>query len=538
MKNRFAIGFLVAMLFVAPFAVSALTTDELQARIKELLSKVVELTAQINLLKGQVTVTTAPAGTTSAPVNPNFKLRICNLLARNLSQGAQGDDVRSLQEFLQSEKMLAVEPTGYFGALTADALKRWQASQGVDSVGSVGPKTRERIKNWCGGGDSIPGQQFTATPQRGDTPLSVTFNTWLSGFRVPNISYTIDFGDGSSERAADCNAPADACVSPGQNTHTYTANGTYTATLNKITDPCPDDGDPSTPRCMAAIHSEVIGKLQISVGPVACTKEYMPVCGSKPIVCITTPCNPVPTTYGNRCMMSVDSASFLYEGQCRSENPADDPQCKQWFDGCNSCARANPGDSAACTLKYCAPIAVQKAYCTARFDQSGNKAPSISAFSGPTTLTEDATGTWTVKASDPEGGTLSYQVWWGDENVYASNYTTAVAAREFTQSTTFTHAYANPATYTVSITVHDSAGQEAKTSSTVKVTANAPGVCTLQYDPICGRPPGCANTCSPGAMCTMECRLQDPVTYSNRCFLDAAGASVMYEGQCQATQSY
>jgi len=530
MKNRFAVGLFVAVLCIAPFATSALTTEDVQARIKELLAKVAELTAQIRALQGQVNVTTDPVGTTAVSVNPNFKHRICNMLTRNLAQGTQGDDVRGLQEFLQSEKMLTVEPTGYFGMLTADALKRWQSAQGVDSVGMVGPMTRERIRIWCGGGYEIPGQRFTATPTRGDAPLSVTFNTWLSGFRVNTISYTIDFGDGTSERAADCPAPADACTGPGQNTHTYASNGTYIATLNKITDPCPDDGDPSTPRCLAPIHSEVVGKLHINVGPMACTKEYMPVCGSKPIVCITTPCNPIPTTYGNRCEMNADGASFLYEGQCRSENPADDPQCKQWFDGCNSCARNNPGDPAACTLKYCAPATAQKPYCTARFDQSGNKPPSISGFSGPTTLAEDATGTWTVKASDPEGGILSYQVWWGDENIYASSMTTATAAREFTQSTTFTHAYASPGTYTVSITVHDASGQEAKSSSTVKVTAAT--ICTNQYEPVCGRPTGCANTCAPGMYCTMECRLHDPITYSNRCYLNAAGAGIISEGAC------
>jgi hypothetical protein len=214
----------------------------------------------------------------------------------------------------------------------------------------------------------------------------------------------------------------------------------------------------------------------IVVGPQVCTKEYKPVCGGKPIVCITTPCNPIPTTYGNRCSMSADGASFLYEGECRSENPADDPQCKAWYDGCNSCARNAPGEPAACTLKYC--VAPGKAYCTARFTDATNKPPVISGFSGPTILQEDATGTWTIKAKDPEGGTLSYQVWWGDENVYASNYTTATAARAFTQSTSFTHAYSNPGTYTVQVTVRDSAGSEAKSSSTVRVDGSQGTICT------------------------------------------------------------
>jgi peptidoglycan hydrolase-like protein with peptidoglycan-binding domain len=441
---------------------SALSANDVQSQIARLMQQIQDLTAQITRLKAQI-------GTTD-PTRPDVigspmpsKHRICYLLTRNLGQGAQGDDVRGLQEFLRENKFLAVEPTGYFGQITAEAVRKWQANEGVSAVGAFGPMSRERLKIWCGGNQNQ--ERFSASPTRGDAPLTVTFDSYISGFRVPSVYYTIDFGDGNSERTADCPAPADACTGPGENKHTYSHNGTYTATLNKITDPCPPVGD--GPRCLAAIQSEVVAKQQITVGPVACTKEYKPVCGAQPIVCITTPCNPIPTTYGNRCEMNADGASFLYEGQCRTENPADDPQCKAWFDGCNSCARNNPGEPAACTLKYC--VAPGKAYCTARFGDAGNKAPVISGLSGPTTLQEDISGTWTVNAKDPEGGTLSYQVWWGDENVYASNYTTAAPAREFTQSTSFSHTYSNPGTYTVSVTVRDSGGAEAKTTTTVHV---------------------------------------------------------------------
>ncbi len=48
---------------------------------------------------------------------------------------------------------------------------------------------------------------------------------------------------------------------------------------------------------------------------------------------------------------------------------------------------------------------------------SVNQPPVISGVSGPTTLRVGETGTWTVQASDPENGTLSYSVIWGDEPV-------------------------------------------------------------------------------------------------------------------------
>lgn len=471
-KNVFA-SIAIAAVFIAGAGAlaspaSALTVSEIQTQIQQLLSKIAELQGQANVQVQSNTVSTD----TSVSSSPS-KHRVCAVLSRNLSQGTRGDDVTSLQEFLQSQGYLSAQATGYFGPMTAQAVAKWQASQGVSAVGSFGPLSRERIKIWCGGGNWNNTERFSASPTQGSAPLSVMFSTWISGFRVPNIYYTIDFGDGTSERAAHCYAPADACMSPGQNPHTYSANGTYTATLNKITDPCPDDGDPTTPRCMAAIHSEVVAKEQISVGPIACSKEYMPVCGSKPIVCITAPCNPIQQTYGNRCTMNADGATFLYEGQCKNTttDPASDSSCKSWYDGCNSCGRSEPGAPAACTLKYCSPESMQKPYCTAYFDDtsSTNKPPSISSFSGPTTLAVNASGTWTISATDPENGQLTYQVWWGDENVYAPSMNTGSAMRDFVQTTTFTHAYAYAGTYTPTIVIRDSAGKEAKTSSTVKV---------------------------------------------------------------------
>ncbi len=530
-------NFIVALAIVAVtgaglFAgsVSAQTND-FETQVQKLRTLITELTAYLETLRAA----RAKAPLVIGSAMPS-KHRICYVLARNLGFGAEGDDVRSLQEFLYENKMLTVAPTGYFGKLTEDAVKRWQGYEGLSVAGSFGPLSRARLQIWCGGNQNQNQERFSATPREGSAPLTVTFDTWFSGFRVPSVYYTIDFGDGTEARAADCPAPADACTGPGQNKHTYSSNGTYTATLKKIVDPCPDDGDPTTPRCLAAIQSEVVGKVLIFVGTQACTKEYKPVCGAKPIVCITTPCNPIPTSYGNRCAMNADGASFLYEGECRAAPPSEDPQCKTWYDGCNSCARNNPGDAAMCTLRYCAIPG--QAYCTAYFDDD-NRAPTISSFSGPTTIKEDITGTWTVKASDRDGDALTYEVRWGDENTNASNYATGASTREFTQTTSFTHVYATPGTYTISVTVTDEDDEDATTTMTVQVTSTAPVACTEIYTPVCGRPTTCASTCTAGQDCVAMCRYVDTATtYTNRCKLDAASAQYLHEGVCSATSGY
>lgn len=531
MKTRYITGLLVAVLCIAPFATSALTASDVQSRINELLAKISELNSQIRLLQGQAVVTT-PSGAT--PNAWGLKHRVCNVLDRQIAQGQTNDDVKSMQEFLKQEGYLNAEASGFYGALTKEALVRWQASQGVIAVadariagaGLFGPKTKERLRVWCGGWDGSGGD-FTASPQKGSAPLTVTFTSRIGDGSMRPSAYdgqdtVIDFGDGSEPQWVSCGGISpnmqQRCATPVSISHTYANNGTYTASLKKVGGFCPAPGCPVT----------VLASVQVAVnsGITGCTKEYKPVCGMKQVTCITAPCNPVPTTYGNKCEMTTDGATFAYEGQCRTSttDPSADPQCKSWYDGCNSCGRSEPGGPAMCTLKACSPAMIaQKAYCTSYFGSSSGKAPNIYGFSGPTTLKTNETGTWTVKASDPEGQQLSYYISWGDEGQYASGIQTSLPV--FTQTATFTHAYSSPGTYTVKVIARDAEGKEAQSSITVRVT-NDSGVvaCTQEYMPVCGRK--VRSSCTPG-----NCNVD--TTYGNHCSLNAAGATYLHAGECQ-----
>ena len=465
--------------FNTPMA-SAQTVEDVRAQIQQLSARIAELRAQLNLLIAGMSSSNTGEGTSSSDESSDAQIRsafqpdnkplprVCNLLRRSLSHGASGEDVSGLQEFLRDEGQFTANVTGYFGPITAKALAHWQESQGIESVGIAGPITRARIKVKCGPLDQsgIPGQRFSATPERGEAPLSVAFSTWIAGNRPAGDSYTIDFGDGTSELAANCYAPFDKCLSPGQNKHTYTSDGTYIATLIHTQDFCGGN-----PQCLAPVKREIVGRIKIYVGSVTnCTTEYNPVCGSKPIVCITTPCNPVKQTYGNRCAMNADGATFLYEGICRVDtgDPANDPQCRSWYDGCNTCSREYPGGPAMCTLRACPFDTLPHPRCTAYFDNTGNKPPTISSFSGPTTLNVNQTGTWTIRASDPENQSLDYQIYWGDEPVFSDLIANTVAT-SFVQTTTFTHSYSAAGVYTVQIVVRDASGGKARTSTTVRV---------------------------------------------------------------------
>lgn len=525
-------NFLIALCIVAaasvaagPFA-SAFSIGEAQAQIQELMAK-------IKLVQSTQTQSSTIAAE-SAIISP----RICSSgFMRSLFIGARGDEVKSLQEFLISEGILNANATGYFGTATRAALGEWQSRNNIVvsanpglGWGTFGPRTRAALKDWC----SSPKMQFQASPQQGSAPLTVVFSTWLSDFRPSSQTYTIDYGDGTSERAAGCFAPADGCQSPGQNTHTYATDGTYVAKLIYTNDICG-----GTPGCMAPIEMRTVASVRIQVGIIAtaCTKEYKPVCALKQVQCIRAPCNPIQQTYGNLCEMQADNATYLHDGACTdtSVNPADDPQCTSWYDGCNTCGRNTPGGSpAVCTNRACRDVDMGRPYCTSYFNSSSNRPPVVSGISGPVSLAVNEQGTWTVSASDPENEQLSYSITWGDEWAVMNSSARFPASESIVQKTTFTHSYAQPGSYTVSVTVRDGAGNEARASATVQVSQTA---CTGEYAPVCGRPAGCANSCPPGMYCTLMCRMYDPVTYPNRCALNNANAQFLHGGTCTGAET-
>ena len=96
--------------------------------------------------------------------------------------------------------------------------------------------------------------------------------------------------------------------------------------------------------------------------------------------------------------------------------------------------------------------------------------PVISGASGPISLQVNQEGTWTVKAYDPQGGSLTYSVVWGDEpkSIYPQS-AAQPTTRNATQTATFTHTYQSAGGYTIVVYVANDYGQQARTSMTVQV---------------------------------------------------------------------
>lgn len=105
--------------------------------------------------------------------------------------------------------------------------------------------------------------------------------------------------------------------------------------------------------------------------------------------------------------------------------------------------------------------------------------PDVKGITAPTVLTVGQEGTWTVRASEPNDGPLTYAVDWGD----SASGARMMAPAAFVQTSTFTHSYDHAGTYTVQFSIKNEAGAVTKTSASVLVkdgtTQHAPVITKL-----------------------------------------------------------
>jgi peptidoglycan hydrolase-like protein with peptidoglycan-binding domain len=90
--------------------------------------------AQLNKNKSST-----PSTVVIAPVSSG------HVFTQNLSVGSHASDVTPLQNVLISLGLLKSEATGYYGALTKNAVMAYQAKYGISKTGTVGPLTRAQL---------------------------------------------------------------------------------------------------------------------------------------------------------------------------------------------------------------------------------------------------------------------------------------------------------------------------------------------------------------------------------------------------------
>ncbi len=136
MKLVYKIGAVaIGIAFLSNTSIAFADTISTSTQIQDLLK-------QIKILQDQLEALNKQKGAIQTEIRSSFNL------ARQLTLGMSGEDVKTLQELLATDPSIYPEGivSGYFGVLTAKAVKRFQEKVGLEQVGNVGPKTLERIR--------------------------------------------------------------------------------------------------------------------------------------------------------------------------------------------------------------------------------------------------------------------------------------------------------------------------------------------------------------------------------------------------------
>lgn len=108
---------------------------------------------------------------------------------KQLSRGYRGDEVRLLQEFLNSRGYSVGAADGIFGPKTEIALQRWQLNNDLDADGIFGPRSLEAALKQ---GFSIPAGTFAG---KGRMEISERGIAFIHGFETLRLDcYDDGFG--------------------------------------------------------------------------------------------------------------------------------------------------------------------------------------------------------------------------------------------------------------------------------------------------------------------------------------------------------
>jgi peptidoglycan hydrolase-like protein with peptidoglycan-binding domain len=103
-------------------------------------------------------------------------------LTRQLQLGMSGSDVTALQTYLAKDNTIYPQGliTGYFGSLTKSAVSNFQARNGIDNIGRVGPVTMallNNLMNGMAGSDSTAPWFNSINVSAGSNTANISWNT-------------------------------------------------------------------------------------------------------------------------------------------------------------------------------------------------------------------------------------------------------------------------------------------------------------------------------------------------------------------------
>ncbi len=332
---------------------------------------------------------------------------------------------------------------------------------------------------------------------------------------------------------------------------------------------------------------------------IACTREYMPVCGIKDtgIRCITSPCpSSEEKTFGNQCMLENSDFKFLHKGECTISTPTPTPYdetcvsvspvCAGGSSECftsngttictsplprlifpNKCAAKQAGHTVFYDINSCGenpystptPTNICPVYdlspnfCAngkigSKKDDNGCDMP-ICIENNEKTLQEKI-----EEVAITENKKLCNQNTVNQETfifsafpVYSCENSIGVFPPMGLADAPNKYYEENGEMFFCGGYQIEGSPQDARcynigeckqtdfylcplnASTPIPTPAPTQKTCSMQYDPVCGQP--LMPSCEEGTLCSQV--MPAPKTYSNICFMENAGASFLYSGQCK-----
>lgn len=155
--------FIPFVTFAAPPQIATSTPT-----VAELVQQIQELRAQLEVMRVELASTKQELAVVKEEIR----------ITKTLKLGMADAEVKALQEFLKTLPEIYPEGlvTGYYGPLTQAAVKRLQASWGIESVGIVGPKTRAKLSETTAVSSSGGGSSASANSNAGGNGLAIGLN--------------------------------------------------------------------------------------------------------------------------------------------------------------------------------------------------------------------------------------------------------------------------------------------------------------------------------------------------------------------------
>jgi peptidoglycan hydrolase-like protein with peptidoglycan-binding domain len=399
----------------------------------------------------------------------------CYEFDRNLGVGASGSEVVKLHAALEKAgfPLDNSNHNNLYNEDTAATVVRFQAKYGIAQTGYVGPLTRAELNkifadqncddngNGGNGGSNtnrVPLIKEVSGPTTIDKDESGTWTVRASDPQNGSLRYSVRWGDENNARALEASAPSSlAKIQTATFTHTYASEGNYQATFT-VTD---DQGYSASRSLLIRVGNASSDSRQVTVKMPNGGERWL--AGSAETIGWGLSNNASGESVdlylysennGGRYVLDRDISGTRYNWIVATDIndrriPAGQYRVQICLEGSNTCDTSN----SAFTI----------------YDKNnGNRPPTLNGVSGPTVLGLNKVGTWSVRATDPEGGELRYSVDWGDTKKLETRLLTLSSASAI-QTSTFTHSYAQRGTYTVRFQVTDSSGAVADSSMTVQI---------------------------------------------------------------------